>query len=151
GIMRTPVKTIMLMTMRVTIEIAALRTRKSNTGVAATRSVPGCPLDPDQAVGDGLVALEVLRERDDVVRMIDVDDVAPGREEVDPLAVEPPSLIGVADLARSVEDRVDLLVAGARRVQAALARLDLVDVAVGIHPPPPADLECRELAGVAVV
>ncbi len=35
--MRTPVKTIMLMTKRVTTEIAALWTRKSNTGAADYR------------------------------------------------------------------------------------------------------------------
>ena len=44
GIMRTPVKTTMLMTKRVTTEIAALWTRKSNTGAADYRvSSRTCP------------------------------------------------------------------------------------------------------------
>src|SRR5262245_63381397 len=91
GIMRTPVKTIMLITKRVTTEIAARWTRKSNTA-ATSGSVPGRAFQPDQAVGDGLVALEALRERDDAVQVIDVDDVAQGGEEVDGLPVEAPEV-----------------------------------------------------------
>ena len=82
--------------------------------------------------------------------MVDVDDVAPGREEVDRLAVEASSLVDVAHLARPVQDRVDLLVTGQGGVQAALARLVHVDVAVGIHAPAPADQERLQLAVVVV-
>src|SRR5204863_7731527 len=118
---------------------------------AATGSVPGGALDADETVGDGFVALEVLRKGDDVVEVIEVDDVAPRREQVDGLAVERASLVHVADLARSVQQRVDLLVAGQRGVQAALARLVHIDVAIRIHPPAPADLERLELAIVVVL
>ena len=73
--------------------------------------------------------------------MVDVDDVAPGVEEIDGLAIEPSSLVDVAHLARTVQERVDLLIAGERRVQASLAGLNLVDVAVGIDAAAPADLK----------
>src|SRR5262249_54714913 len=69
GIMRTPVKTIRLMTKSVTTEIAARWTRNSSN------SVPARTLEADQPVGDGPVALEVLRERHDVVLVEQVDDV----------------------------------------------------------------------------
>src|SRR5437588_8537607 len=150
GIMRTPVKTTTLITISVTIEIAAdgsgIRARASTSG-----SVPGRPLDADEAIGDGPVPLEALRKRHDVVQVIDVDDVAPRGEHVDGLAVECAPLIEIADLAGPVQERVDLVVAGQRRVEAALARLVLVNVAVGIHPAAPADLKRLQLAVVVVL
>src|SRR5712691_9453225 len=100
GIMRTPVKTIRLMTNRVTTEMAARWTRNSSN------SVPGRALDPDQPVGHGLVALEVLRIRDDVVLVVEVDDVASREGELlDRVAVERGPLRVIAHLARSVEQR----------------------------------------------
>src|SRR5712664_1460449 len=147
GIMRTPVKTIRLITNRVTIEIATRRIRKSSTGV---RLVPGHPLDADQPVGHRPVALQVLGERHDVVEMVEVDDVAPRGDLVDRLAVELRALPLVADLARLVQERVDGLVADQRGVQAGAAGLELVDVAVRIHAPAPADGEGLELAVVVV-
>src|SRR5437867_4549552 len=153
GIMRTPVKTIMLITQRVTTEIAALWTRNSNTGSSrpTSRSVPGRALDSDQAVGDGLVAFEALGKGHDVVLMVDVDVVASGREQIDGLAVKPAPLVDVAHLAGLVQERVDALVAGQGGVEAALARLVLVDVAVGIDAPAPADQERLQLAVVVVL
>src|SRR5438093_1980463 len=150
GIMRTPMKTITLITISVTTEIAARRTRNSSTA-AASGSVPGRPLDADETVRHGLVPLEAPRERHDVVQMVDVDDVASRREHVDRLAVQRAPLVHVAHLARAVQERIDLLVAGERGVEAALARLVLVDVAVGVDAPAPADLERLQLAVVVVL
>src|SRR5262245_66263080 len=83
--------------------------------------------------------------------MVEVDDVAAGREQIDRLAIESASLVDVADLARLVQERVDFLVAGERGVQAALARLDLVDVAIGIGAAAPADLKRLVLAIIVVL
>src|SRR6266436_7617153 len=86
GIMRTPVKTIMLIAASVIAEIARRWIRYSSTAV---RLLPGRALDADEAVRHSLVALQLLRERDDVVRVIEVDDVAPAEcELVDGLTVE---------------------------------------------------------------
>src|SRR2546423_11556284 len=107
-----------------------------------SRSVPGRALDPDQAVRNGLVALEVLGKGHDVVQVVDVDEVAPSGEEVDGLAIQRPTLVEVGRLACLVQERVDALVARVSRVQASgvapPTRLDLMDVAVGIHAAAPA-------------
>src|SRR5437773_6786099 len=150
GIMRTPVKTMTLITISVTIEIATRRTRNSSTA-QASGSVPGRPLGADEAIGDGLVALEVLGEGHDVVRVVDVDDVAPGGEHVDGLPVERPALGHVAHLPRLVQERVDALVAGVGLVEAPLAGLGLVYVAVGVHAPAPPDEERLVLAVIVVL
>src|SRR5262249_40411370 len=118
--------------------------------IITLRSVPGRALHADEAVGDTLVATKVLRKGHDVVLVIEVDDVASRREEVDRLAVESAALVHVTDLARPVEELVDALVAGLRRVEAALARLGLVDVAVGIDAAAPAH-QVRLVLAVVVV
>src|SRR6266853_1505933 len=165
GIMRTPVKTIMLIIARVTIEMAMRWIRYSSTAshasggaprwCAARRHLPLLPgraLDADEAVGHRLVALEGLRKRDDVVRVIDVDDVAAGEGElVDGLLVQRGALGQVADLARPVQDHVHALVAGLRGVQRGAAGVKLEDVRVRVHPPAPADQEGLVLARVIVV
>src|SRR6185436_13227574 len=145
GIIRTPAKTIRLISSTVTAEMKARRTRNSNT------LLPGGSLHPDQPVRHRLVALEVLGERHDVVRVIEEDRVAPRADEIDGLAIERPPLADVGDLAGLVQERVDLLVAGPGGVETAAARLPLVDVAVGIDAPAPADHECRVLAVVVVL
>src|SRR5205814_1082410 len=61
------------------------------------------------------------------------------------------ALVGIDDLARLVQQRVDLFVAGQGGVEAAPARLALVDVAVGIHAAAPADQERLQLAVVVVL
>src|SRR5436190_1654332 len=83
GIIRTPVKTMRLMRTSVTAEMKARRTRNS-----VTRLLPARPLDADQTVRDGLVALQVLRERGDVILEVEVDDVAAGEDVIHRLAVE---------------------------------------------------------------
>src|SRR2546429_7850699 len=97
GIMRTPVNTMTLIIASVTVEMAMRWIRYSSTathaaGAAPMRRgsrhlLPGRALDADEAVGHGLVALEALRVRDDIVRVIQVDDVAAGGELVDRLLV----------------------------------------------------------------
>src|SRR5262249_38468977 len=131
GIRRTPVKTIRLMTKRVTTEMNDRWTRNSITVAhrplslpggrerrtsPRDRLVPGDALDPDQTVRDGLVPLEALRERRDVVRVVEVDDVAAGQELVHRLPVELDALLLVADLPRLVEEGIDRLVADPGRV-----------------------------------
>src|SRR5690242_10153713 len=147
GIMRTPVKTMRLITNRVTIEIATRRIRNSSTGA---RLVPGHSLDADEPVRHRLVPLEVLGVRDDVVQVVDVEHVATGLDLLDRLAVELGPLALVADLARPVEQRVHRLVAHQRGVEAAAAGLELVDVAVRIRATAPADGEGLQLAVVVV-
>src|SRR5215470_6724147 len=105
GIARTPAKTIRLISSSVTAEMKARRTRNSTT------LLPGGPLDPDQPVRHRLVALEVLGERHDVVRVVEIDGVAPRRQQVDRFPVERAPLGDVGDLARLVQERVDLFVA----------------------------------------
>src|SRR5215510_13811028 len=131
GIRRTPVKTIRLMTKRVTTEMNDRWTRNSITvahrplslpggrervGVRVARLVPGDALDPDQAIGDGPVPLQVLRERHDVVLIVEIDDVPARQELVHGLAVELDPLLLVAHLSGLVEQGVDRLVTGPRRV-----------------------------------
>src|SRR5262245_6055758 len=151
GIIRTPMKTMMLITISVTIEIATRRIRNSTTVAGASRSVPRCALHPDEAVGHGLVTLEVLGERHDVAAVIQIDDIAARGEHVDGLAIQGSALVHVTDLPRPVQQRVDLLVAGQGGVEAPLARLAHVNVAVGIHAPAPADLKRLQLAIVVVL
>src|SRR5437667_2076458 len=165
GIMRTPVKTMMLIITSVTIEMAMRWIRYSSTASHASGGasrwcaagrylplLPGGALDADEAVGHRLVALEGLRKRDDVVRVIDVDDVAAGEGElVDGLLVQRGALGQVADLARPVQDHVHALVAGLRGVQRGAAGVKLEDVRVRVHPPAPADQEGLVLARVIVV
>src|SRR5262249_56579283 len=133
---------------RVRAEIARRWTRKSSTATprsprppaAVRRLVPGGSLDADQAVGHRPVALEALRERHDVVHVVEVDHVAPlAGDAVDRLLVQRGALGLVADLAGLVEGGVDGLVARQRGVEAAPARLELVDVGVGVDAPAPAD------------
>src|SRR5712691_6661646 len=150
GIMRTPVKT-----MRRSPTASRPRSRPAGPGSrtrATTGSVPGRVLDPDQAVGHGLVAPEILGIRHDVVQVIEVHDVAPAAcELLDRVPVERGTLAEVADLARLVQERVDGLLAHEGRVQAATAGVELMDVGVGVHAPAPADQERLELAGVIVL
>src|SRR4029453_8032489 len=146
GIIRTPAKTMRLISSSVTAETKARRTRNSNT-----RLLPGGPLDPDQSVRHRLVALQILGKRHDVVRVIEIDRVPPRRDQVDGLAVERPALGDVADLARLVQQRVDLLVAPSGGGEAAAARLPLMYVSARIHPSPPADQERLVLAVVVVL
>src|SRR5688572_8769724 len=94
GIIRTPVNTMRLMISSVIAEMNARRTRNSIT----LRLLPGGPLHADQPVRHGPVPLEVLGERHDVVRVIEVERVAPGADEVDGLAVEAAALGDVGDL-----------------------------------------------------
>src|SRR5215471_3647661 len=167
GIMRTPVNTIMLITHSVTAEMTRRWIRKSSTvarpagsagrGAPEARaasggySVPGRALDADQAVGHRLVALQVLRERRDVVQVVEVDDVAPLADElVDGVLVERGALRLIGHLASPVERRVDGLVAGQGRVEAAAAGVELVDVGVGIHAAAPADQEGLQLPRVVL-
>src|SRR2546430_8638592 len=99
GIMRTPVNTMMLIIASVTVEMAMRWIRYSSTathaaGAAPMRRrsrhlLPGRALDADEAVGHGLVALEALRVRDDIVRVIQVDDVAAGGGPVGCLLFQP--------------------------------------------------------------
>src|SRR5262245_39079973 len=118
GMARTPAKTMRLISSSVTAEMKARRTRNSNT-----RLLPGRPLDPDQPVRHRFVALEVLGERHDVVRVVEINGVAPRGQQVGRFPVERPPLGHVRDLARLVQERVDLLVAGQGGVQAAAACL----------------------------
>src|SRR5215470_15647272 len=149
GIMRTPVKTIMLITARVTAEIARRWIRYSSTTV---RLLPGHALDADETVRHGLVAFEVLRKRDDIVSVVDVDDVAPDEGElVHGLSVERGPLSQIGDLARPVQDDVHALVARLRGVQRGAAGLELEDVGVRIDTAAPADQEGLVLARVIVV
>src|SRR5262245_54732335 len=165
GIMRTPVNTMSVMRNRVTSEMRLRWIRNSITtfcgcgrprepgGAPAARSdlVPARALDADQPVGHGLVALEVLGEGRDVVQVVEVDDVSARRELVDRLTVELGALCDVTHLPRLVQERVDRLVAGLGRVQAALAGVELVDVGIGVHPTAPAHQEARELARVVCI
>src|SRR5207245_976303 len=134
GIMRTPVNTMTVISASVTAEMNARRTRNSITALLPARS-----LDADQPVGDGRVAFEVLRERDDVVLEVEVDDVPARQEQVVGLTVERRPLADVAHLAGLAEERVDLLVARERLVEAAAARMELVEVVIGVHAAAPAD------------
>src|SRR5438105_3372278 len=136
GIIRTPVKTIRLMRTSVTAEMKARRTRNS-----ITRLLPARPLDADQTVRDGLVSLQVLRERDDVILEVEIDDVPAGEDVIHRLAVEGGALGDVADLARLVQECVHLLVAREGVVEAPATRVQLVDVVVGVDAPAPADEE----------
>src|SRR5205807_1950173 len=116
GIILTPTNTITLIRSNVTTEIIARRARNSIIAVHGLRNrrfvpgaraaprraawgalVPGRVLDADEAVRNGFVTLEVLREGDDVVRVIEINDVAPGGDEVDRLAVERAALVGIDD------------------------------------------------------
>src|SRR5689334_781887 len=148
GIMRTPVKTIRLMSSSVIAEMTPRRIRNSST---RRRLLPGRPLDADEPVGHGLVALEALRERHEVVGVIEEDRVPSRADDVDGLPVGRGALGHVRDLARLVQQRVELLVAGQRGVEAASAGLALVDVAVGIDAAAPADEERLVLAVVVVL
>src|SRR5262245_12440505 len=157
GIIRTPVKTITLISSSVIAETNDRRTTNSIMSSAAAHRVPprgallpGRRLDPHQAVGDCAVPLEVLGVGHDVVRVIQVDRVAPRADQVDGLAVEPAALRHVGHLPRLVQQGIDALVAGERGVQAALARLPLVDVAVRVDAAAPADQERLVLAVVGV-
>src|SRR5712691_149342 len=146
GIMRTPANTMTVISASVTAEMNARRTRNSITALLPARS-----LDADQPVGDGRVAFEVLRERDDVVLKVEVDDVPARQEQVVGLTVERRPLADVAHLAGLVQERVDLLVARERLVEAATARVELVDVVIGVHPAAPADEEGLVLAVLVVL
>src|SRR5204862_1225579 len=106
GIIRTPVKTMTLMRTSVTAEMKARRTRNS-----VTRLLPARPLDADQTVRDGLVALQVLRERGDVILEVEVEDVAAGEDVIHRLAVEGRALGDIAHLPRLVQESIHLLVA----------------------------------------
>src|SRR6266545_4533049 len=127
GIIRTPVKTIRLMRTSVTAEMNPRRTRNSTT-----RLLPARPLDADQPVGHGLVALQVLGVRGDVVLEIEVHDVPARQELVVRLAIERRALADVRDFARLVQHAIDLLVAGERLVETPPARAELVEVVVGV-------------------
>src|SRR3989454_2567114 len=146
GIMRTPVNTMTVISASVTAEMNARRTRNSITALLPARS-----LDADQSVRDGRVAFEVLRERDDVVLEVEVDDVPARQEQVVGLTVERRPLANVAHLAGLAEERVDLLVARERLVEAAAARMELVDVVIGVHAAAPADEEGLVLAVLVVL
>src|SRR5256712_1598317 len=146
GIMRTPVNTMTVISASVTAEMNARRTRNSITALLPARS-----LDADQPVGDGRVAFEVLRERDDVVREVEVDGAPARQEQVVGLTVERRPLADVAHLAGLAEERVDLLVARERLVEAAAARMELVDVVIGVHAAAPADEEGLVLAVLVVL
>src|SRR5207249_4007430 len=114
--------------------------------------LPARALDPDQPVGHRLVSLEAPGVGHDVVLVVEVDDVAPlPGELVDRLAVERGALRLIRHLARLVQQRVDGLVAGPRRVEAPPARLELVDIGVGVDAAAPADQEGPELARVVLV
>src|SRR5581483_3127944 len=147
GIMRTPVNTMRLITNRVAMEIATRRIRNSSTGL---RSVPGHSLDADQPVRHRLVALQVAGVRHDVVGVVEVDDVATRVDLLERLAVELRPLALIAHLARPVQQRVHRLVAHVGGVEAAPAGVELVDVAVRVHPSAPADGEGLQLAVVVV-
>src|SRR6267142_4305331 len=97
-------------------------------GAAMSRLVPGRPLDANEPVRHRFITTEVLRKGDEVVRMIEVDRVPPRGDEVDRFAVERAPLRHVGDLARLVQQRVHLLVASQRLIEAAAAGLGLVDV-----------------------
>ena len=99
GIMRTPMNTMTVMRKSVISEMtlrwirnsATMPRRRGRPGAPAgppdlLRLVPARALDADQPVGHGLVALEVLREGHDVVRVVEVDDVPARAELVDRLA-----------------------------------------------------------------
>src|SRR2546427_2949640 len=146
GIMRTPVNTMTVISASVTAEMNARRTRNSITALLPARS-----LDADQPVGDGRIAFEVLRERDDVVLEVEVDDAPARQEQVVGLTVERRPLADVAHLAGLAEERVDLLVARERLVEAATARVELGDVVIGVHPAAPADEEGLVLAVLVVL
>src|SRR5216117_775669 len=146
GIIRTPVKTMRLMRTSVTAEMKARRTRNS-----VTRLLPACPLDADQTVRDGLVALQVLRERGDVILEVEVDDVAAGEDVIHRLAVEGRALGDIAHLARLVQESIHLLVAGEGLVEASATGVELVDVVVGVDAPAPADEERLVLAVLVVL
>src|SRR5207237_1193166 len=80
------------------------------------------------------------------------DSVPPREGELlDRVAVERCPLRVITDLARSIEQRVDSLVARVGGVQRAPARVELVDVAVGVHAPAPADEERAQPSRVVVV
>src|SRR5437870_777490 len=146
GIIRTPVKTMRLMRTSVTDEMKARRTRNSST-----RLLPARPLDADQPVRDGRVARQALRECDDVVLEVEVDDVPAGEDLIHRLAVEGGALGDVADLARLVQERVHLLVADEGLVEAPATGVELVDVVVGVDAPAPADEEGLMLAVLVVL
>src|SRR5436190_8629210 len=146
GIIRTPVKTMRLMRTSVTAEMKARRTRNS-----VTRLLPARPLDADQTVRDGLVALQVLRERGDVILEVEVDDVAAGEDVIHRLAVEGRALGDIAHLARLVQESIHLLVAGEGLVEASATGVELVDVVVGVDAPAPADEERLVLAVLVVL
>ncbi len=84
--------------------------------------------------------------------MVEVDDapVDPG-DLLDRLPVQLEALLEVGDLAGLVQQAVDRLVAEVAHVEAALAGLELVDVAVGIEPAAPADLGGLERPGVLLL
>src|SRR5882724_2046211 len=118
GMRRTPVKTIMLITARVIAEMARRWIRYSSTvchaaGAARCRDatptapvqlLPGDALDADEAVGHGLVALEALWVREDVVGVIEVQDITTAEGKlVDGLPVQGHALREVADLARPIQ------------------------------------------------
>src|SRR5439155_5790571 len=145
GIIRTPVKTMRLMRTSVTAEMTVRRTRNS-----ITRLLPARPLDADQTVRDGLVALQVLRERDDVILEVEIDDVPAGEDVIHRLAVEGGALGDVADLARLVQECVRLLVAREGVVEAPATGVELVHVVVGVDAPAPGDEEGLEFAVLVV-
>src|SRR5436190_1643249 len=130
----------------VTAEMKARRTRNS-----VTRLLPARPLDADQTVRDGLVALQVLRERGDVILEVEVDDVAAGEDVIHRLAVEGRALGDIAHLARLVQESIHLLVAGEGLVEASATGVELVDVVVGVDAPAPADEERLVLAVLVVL
>src|SRR5688572_24740615 len=123
GSIRTPENTTRLMRTSVTPEMSARRARNSITAQPAPGLVPGRALDPDEAVRHGLVTLQVLREGDDVVLVIEVEDVAARGDEVGGFAVEAGACRDVHRLARLVQQRVHPLVAGERGVEGAPACL----------------------------
>src|SRR5262245_9541452 len=95
-----------------------------------TRLVPAHTLEADQAVRDGPVAREVVRERDDVAPVVEVDDVPARADLVQGLLVQIHALLLVAHFPRLVLEGVDVLVADVGLVQAGTSGADIMDIGV---------------------